>query len=163
MQLFKGDSALFEHGGIMLGLTRGRTALQEARDCGKSVALIDWFDPESAGEIGFAASDDKAAAVAAKLIADIGRAGLRIADRPGLIVMRTLAQLANGAADAVLEQVADEAGIDAALRFGANYPFGPFAWMDKLGRSRLAIILDGVASATGTGMYRPSYYLRDSA
>lgn len=161
-QLFQEGAVLTEFGGVMIGLTRGRTALQEAQDCRQPVALLDWFDPEGAGEIGFAASDGQAASVAESLIADLGRIGLRIADRPGLIVTRTLAQLANGAADAVLEQVADEAGIDAALRFGANYPFGPFAWMDRLGRQRVVNVLDGIASTTGTGMYRPSYSLRNS-
>jgi 3-hydroxybutyryl-CoA dehydrogenase len=161
--LLNGDDTLVAFGGIMIGLTRGRTAHQEALDCRQPVALLDWFDPEGSGEIGFCASNNEAAGVALSLIADLGRIGLRVADRPGLIVMRTLAQLANGAADAVVERVADETGIDAALRFGANYPFGPFVWMDRLGRQRLAAVLDGIATATGTGMYRPSYYLRDSA
>jgi 3-hydroxybutyryl-CoA dehydrogenase len=162
-QMVRGDSDLVDLDGVTIGLTRGRTARQEARECGRPVALLDWFDPQGSGAIGFAASNDQATSVAESLISGLGRLGVRTADRPGLIVMRTLAQIANGAADAVLEQVADEAGIDAALRFGANYPFGPFAWMDGFGRRRLVSVLDGIASATGTGMYRPSPYLRDSA
>jgi 3-hydroxybutyryl-CoA dehydrogenase len=161
--LFEGDGPLVAVGEVMIGLTRGYTAAQEARECGRPVALLDWFDPQASGEIGFSASSDEAAALAETVITDLGRIALRLADRPGLIVMRTLAQLANGAADAVVEQVADEAGIDAALRFGANYPYGPFEWMDRLGRARLAMVLDGIASATGTSMYRPSYFLRDCA
>ena len=50
-----------------------------------------------------------------------------------MLVLRTLAQLANSAADAVRDGVSDEADIDSAMRFGANYPFGPLAWARAFG------------------------------
>lgn len=147
--------------GISLGLTNGATARAESRRLGQSVALFDWTAGE--GLAGFAVSDEAAAPVALGVLAAQGRAGLQLADRPGLIVARTLAQIANAAADAVLEQVADEAGIDAALRYGANYPFGPFAFADKLGRAALVELLDAIAIETGEALYRPSPYLRATA
>jgi len=149
--------------GVLLGMTRGRSAHAEAVDQGKPVALLDWFKDDDGRDIAFAGSDDAASAVMADVIAAWSRPGRQVADRPGLIVCRTLAQLANAAADAVLEQVSDERGIDAALRYGANYPFGPFAWADEFGQGRLVALLDAVADETGEAMYRPSPYLRKFA
>ena len=153
-----GADGLVEENGVLLGATRGRTARHEAREAGKPVALFDFSDPAGDGLIAFAASDDEAEAVASQVVAGLGRPAVRIADRPGLIVSRTLAQIANAAADAVFEHVADEAGIDAALRYGANYPFGPFAFADRFGRDRLAEILTAIAASTGQAMYTPSQY-----
>lgn len=56
-----------------------------------------------------------------------------IDDAPGLIVTRTVAMLANLAADAVAQQVASGADIDTAMRLGTNYPLGPLAPADRWG------------------------------
>jgi 3-hydroxybutyryl-CoA dehydrogenase len=149
--------------GVMLGLTCGATARAESRRFGRPVALYDWTAPGNDGLTGFTVSHEEAVPVAVGVLAAQGRAGCRIADRPGLIVARTLAQIANAAADAALEQVADEAGIDGALRYGANYPFGPFAWADGLGRAALVELLDAIAAESGAAIYHPSAYLRATA
>jgi 3-hydroxybutyryl-CoA dehydrogenase len=146
--------------GVSVGKTAGRTALVESRALGVPVALFDWFSDDSGGPIGFSLSDEQALPAATGVLAGLSRPGVRIADRPGLIVARAFAQIVNAAADAVLEQVADEGGIDAALRFGANYPFGPFAWADRFGRANLIGLLDAIADETGESFYRPSQYVR---
>jgi len=153
----------FECDGIVMGTTAGATARAEALSRGRPVALFDWFAAEGTGPVGFAASEPAAVECAQSVLAALGRHGRVVADRPGLVVMRTLAQLANAAADAVFERVSDEAGIDAALRYGANYPFGPLAWADRIGRRQLVTLLDAIATETGEAMYRPSLYLRQSA
>ncbi|MDR7154012.1 3-hydroxybutyryl-CoA dehydrogenase [Sphingobium xenophagum] len=150
-------------GALFVGTTQGLTARQESKALGAPVILFDWSPDDAAGPIGFTLSDERARPEAHGLLAAQSRAGVEVADRPGMIVARTLAQLANAAADAVLEQVADEAGIDAALRYGANYPYGPFAWADRYGRAALVRLLDGIADGTGEAMYRPSQYLRNGA
>ncbi|MGK2910987.1 MAG: 3-hydroxyacyl-CoA dehydrogenase NAD-binding domain-containing protein [Sphingobium sp.] len=152
-----------ECAGVLLGMTRGRSAHAEAAVHGKPVALYDWFPADDGKDVAFSGSSAAAAAVLAEVLTAWSRSGRQIADRPGLIVCRTLAQLANAAADAVLEQVSDESGIDAALRYGANYPFGPFAWADGFDRGRLVAVLDAIADETGETMYRPSPYLRKFA
>lgn len=146
--------------GVMLGVTSGATARAEAARRGKPVAVVDWFAADGNGAVGFAASDGAAAECATKVLAALGRPAAELPDRSGLIVLRTLAQLANAAADAVLERVADDAGIDAALRFGANYPFGPLEWVERVGVGRVVAALDAIADETGEAMYRPSQYLR---
>lgn len=147
--------------GVVIGISVGRTAAGLSAETDKSVALIDWTQPDSEGPILFAASDGAAAEMAANLAGSLGRPAIRIADRPGLIVCRTLAQIVNTAADAVFEHVSGEDGIDAAMRFGANYPFGPFAWADLYGRARVRRMLVAVADETGEAMYRPSQYMRN--
>ncbi len=142
--------------GVSLRFTRGRTARAEAAEAGCPVALIDWFDGANARAAGFAASDESAAAVAAGVLAGWGLEPHRIADRPGLIVTRTLAQIANAAGDAVHEQVSDGEGIDNALRFGVNYPFGPVAWGARIGAAALVATLANIAAATGQPLYNPS-------
>jgi 3-hydroxybutyryl-CoA dehydrogenase len=144
--------------GAVVRFTRGQTARAEARIAGKPVVVLDWFETKSAKACGFAASDDAAAEVGTRLLSAWDLAPFRITDTPGLIVTRTLAQIANAAGDAVLEGVSDEAGVDSALRFGANYPFGPFAWAEQVGCEAIVLTLQAIAFSTGHAMYNPSQY-----
>lgn len=152
------DLAPFGIEGVNVRMSRGRTAREEQAECGMPTAVIDWFDPASATAAAFAASEDAAADVAARLLASWNLVPLRIADRPGLIVLRTLAQIANAAGDAVLERVSDGQGVDNALRFGANYPFGPVAWGVAIGPRAIIDVLTAIARGTGQPMYNPSEY-----
>ncbi len=113
-----------------------------------------------ADTIAFTAVDDRSAAVAAGLIQTGGRAALRVPDRPGLIVLRTLAQIANAAADTVADEITDAQGVDEAMLFGANHPEGPLAWVARFGAAPLARVLDNIAAATGDPIYAPSDGLR---
>src|SRR5262249_11686357 len=61
------------------------------------------------------------------LIRSLGCAPIWIADAPALIVPRVVAMLANEAAFALGEGVADADTIDTAMRLGANHPEGPLA------------------------------------
>lgn len=63
-------------------------------------------------------------------------AGIHLIDMPnqaGLPVARTVAMLANVAADAVDKQVCSLEDADKAMRYGVNYPQGPFIWADQIG------------------------------
>ncbi|HKR86851.1 MAG TPA: 3-hydroxyacyl-CoA dehydrogenase NAD-binding domain-containing protein [Phenylobacterium sp.] len=98
-------------------------------------------------------SDEPAAA---RLAGALGKQLLLVPDRPGQIVLRTLAQIANGAVDALRDGVADAAGIDEAMLFGANYPEGPLAWARRIGPRFLEQTLANIAEATGDALYAPS-------
>lgn len=148
----------FEARGITVRFTRGRTARDEAHEAGGPVALLDWFDGANASAAGFSVSDEAAVAVGAGLLLAWDLQPFRVADRPGMVIARTLAQIANGAGDAVLDGVSDETGIDTALRFGANYPFGPFEWARKVGPAWLTQTLRSIAHDTGRSIYSPSEY-----
>ena len=139
--------------GVRLAVSDGRPlAVRDDVD-----VLVDTArDFEIANTIGMTARDPAAAAAAAGLIQATGRAALLIPDRPGMLVLRTLAQLANAAADAVADDVASPAAIDEAMVHGANHPQGPLYWADRAGRRRVARVLTNIADATGDEMYRPS-------
>ncbi len=146
--------------GVRLAVSDGRPlAVRDDID-----VLVDAArDFEVAGTIVMTARDPAAAAAAAGLVQATGRAALLIPDRPGMLVLRTLAQLANAAADAVADDVADAAAIDEALVHGANHPQGPLHWAERAGRRRVADVLANIADATGDTMYLPSASLGGGA
>lgn len=99
----------------------------------------------------------------AQVIGLLQGAGLKVAvlsDTPGLAVLRTVAMLANEAADTVLHGVASAADVDLAMRAGVNYPQGPLAWADALGPGFVLRTLANLQAAYGEERYRPSLLLR---
>lgn len=82
-----------------------------------------------------------------------------VADVPGLILLRTVAMLANEAGDAVYQGVCDEAAADSAMLNGLNYPKGPLAWARALGGARICEVLEGLHRYYGDPRYRLSPYL----
>jgi 3-hydroxybutyryl-CoA dehydrogenase len=96
-------------------------------------------------------------------VALLQRAGFNVSllsDSPALAVLRTVAMLANEAADAVLQSVASAADIDLAMRAGVNYPQGPLAWADAVGLSHVLKVLENLQASYGEERYRPSLLLR---
>ena len=100
-------------------------------------------------------SDDAAAAAIGALQA-AGIAVSRIDDVAGLVVMRTVAMLANEAADAVTQGIASARDVDVALRNGVNYPRGPLAWADAIGLAHVCAVLRNLAAHYGESRYRIS-------
>ncbi len=86
----------------------------------------------------------------------IGRRSLAVADRPGQIVLRVLAQIANAAADTIADQIASGEDVDTAMRFGANHPEGPLTWARRAGNERVRTALANLARSTGDALYAPS-------
>lgn len=82
-----------------------------------------------------------------------------VADVPGLVLLRTVAMLANEGGDAVYQGVCDEAGADSAMLNGLNYPKGPLAWARAIGASRICEVLEGLHRYYGDPRYRLSPYL----
>ncbi len=80
----------------------------------------------------------------------------RFADVPGLAVMRTVAMLANEAADAVNQGVCSAEGADAAMKLGVNYPCGPLAWADHVGVAAIRDTLLNLGCFYGEDRYRVS-------
>jgi 3-hydroxybutyryl-CoA dehydrogenase len=80
----------------------------------------------------------------------------RIGDVAGLVAMRTVAMLANEAADAVNQNVASARDVDLAMRNGVNYPIGPLAWADRIGLTHVRTVLANLSSHYGDPRYRTS-------
>ncbi len=74
---------------------------------------------------------------------------------------RIISQIINEAYFAKEEDLASENDIDKAMRYGVNYPLGPFEWAKKIGRDKVALVLRELANVTGDPRYRMSLYLKE--
>ena len=77
-----------------------------------------------------------------------------IDDAPGMVVMRTVAMLANEAAEVVQQGIASVQDADLAMVNGVNYPRGPLAWADSIGTTLVQRVLANLAAAYGEERYR---------
>lgn len=152
-------------GQAVLALTDGRMATERAagEGCANLVLFDLAFDYARASRLAIAPADqasDQAIDDACALLQKAGLAVSRMADRPGLAIMRTVAMLANEGADAHLHGVATVADIDLAMKAGLNYPEGPLSWSDRLGAGRTFTVLTNIQNSYGEDRYRPSLLLR---
>lgn len=102
-------------------------------------------------------------AAADALVRAAGREPIWIADAPALIVPRVVAMLANEAAFALDEGVADRETLDLAMRLGANHPSGPLERGAALGYDRVVALLDHLRAEYGEERYRAAPALRRAA
>jgi 3-hydroxybutyryl-CoA dehydrogenase len=159
------DARVLRVGETLVHLTDGRSATQRAADNShEATVLADLtLDPLTARGIALARADHCSEAAFKAAVAVFQAAGLSVArldDVPGLAVMRTVAMLANEAADAVSQGVCDAAAADTAMCKGVNYPIGPLAWADAIGLPQVLAVLDHLAKAYGEDRYRASLLLR---
>lgn len=146
---------------VCIQLSTGISARELAHQTGHECAVIDWpYDNETPALLGFSSSNTEAAKYGAAFIEKLGAEMVEIQDRPGGIVFRTRLQLANCAADALLDQVASDKEIDQALIYGVNYPIAPFAWAKQIGVSAAIGALENIHAETGDPIYLPSEGLR---
>jgi 3-hydroxybutyryl-CoA dehydrogenase len=136
--------------GRQLRLTDGR----RARDFGPGTAVFD-LPLAPAGDIAYAGD-----AQTAEWLTRLGLTPRPVADLPGLVVARTIAMLVNEAADAVQQGVCTEAGADAAMKLGVNYPAGPFEWLAFWGADAVVALLNRLDHHYRGERYRVSPYLR---
>jgi 3-hydroxybutyryl-CoA dehydrogenase len=143
-------------------LTDGRTAAQVADEEHRPVLLLDLArDYESATLLGVAVSPAARTALPA-LAAALEPAGIRLVeldDVAGLIVMRTVACIANEAADLITWAGVEGAQIDTAMKLATAYPLGPLEWGDRLGPARLWQLLGHLQAHYGDPRYRRSPWL----
>lgn len=154
-------------GEAVLALTDGRMATERAKSEGTpNLVLFDLaFEFANTTRLALCTANqacDKARTDACALLQKAGIAVSVIEDRPGLVVMRTVAMLASQAADAALHGVATQEDIDLAMKAGLNYPDGPLSWSDRLGNSLVFEVLTNVQSSYGEDRYRPALFLREN-
>ena len=137
--------------GHQLCLTDGRRAAELSH----GAAVFD-LPLAASGDIAYAGDEATAA-----WLTVLGLTPRRVADVPGLFVARTIAMLVNEAADAVQQGVCDEAGADAAMKLGVNYPAGPFEWLALWGAAPVAALIDRLDHHHRGERYRVSPYLRN--
>lgn len=156
-----GDDALIQCDNAVLCVTDGRSATQRAAEQGTpNLVLLDLaLDYGKATRLAVTMAeqcDPQAFRAVVGFLQSAGYAVSRLADVPGMAVMRTVAMLANEAADAVNQGVCDAAGADIAMQKGVNYPRGPLAWADSIGLNYVMRILGNLAQVYGEDRYRVS-------
>ena len=63
----------------------------------------------------------------------IGKKYVQLPDEPGFISARIIAMIVNEAYFTTAEKISTEAEIDTAMKWGTNYPKGPFEWKQQIG------------------------------
>ncbi len=153
--------------GARLMLTNGPTAAEWAAESGiTDVAVFDRPVHAEPGALAYAVAPGASAAWqahAAGWLQALGFAPQRVADTPGLVVARTVAMLVNEAADAVQQGVCDEAGADAAMKLGVNYPAGPFEWLSRWSATEVVALLQALDGCYRGERYRVSPWLQRRA
>lgn len=151
--------------GAAVYLTDGRTATERAADSWHADTVIYdlLLDAAGATRIALARADqcsDAAYHAVVGMFQAAGFAVTRLDDVPGMAVMRTVAMLANEAADAVNQGVCSASAVDIAMQKGVNYPRGPLAWADSVGLEHIVAVLSNLAATYGEDRYRVSPLLR---
>jgi 3-hydroxybutyryl-CoA dehydrogenase len=151
--------------GAAIFLSDGRTATERANaNKHPDTVLYDLvLDAAGATRIALARADqcsESAWLAAVGLFQAAGFAVTQIDDVPGMVVMRTVAMLANEAADAVNQGVCSAEAVDIAMQKGVNYPRGPLAWADAVGIAHVVAVLSNLADTYGEDRYRVSSLLR---
>ena len=139
----------------------GRTATAIAAKAGiRDVVTYDLaFDYANCPRLAVARADSCSDAAYSAAVGALQAAGIavsRIDDVAGMLVLRTVAMLANEAADAVAQGIASAADVDLAMRKGVNYPRGPLEWGDALGPTFVRDTLVNLAAHYGEDRYRLS-------
>lgn len=163
-----GGAAFLECGTAKVFLTDGRTATQRAHDnvIHDTVLLDLALDFSTAKRVALAPADQCSAAAYRAVVGTFQAAGYavsRLGDVPGMLVMRTVAMLANEAADAVNQGVCGVQAVDTAMQKGVNYPRGPLAWADAIGLADLMAVLNHLAAIYGEDRYRTSPLIQRNA
>ena len=152
-------------GGAAVYLADGRSATERAAATWHpdTVTYDLLLDASKASRIALARADqcsDAAYNAVVGMFQAAGFAVTRLDDVPGMLVMRTVAMLANEAADAVNQGVCSARAVDIAMQKGVNYPRGPLAWADSIGLQQVVTVLANLAATYGEDRYRVSPLLR---
>jgi len=152
-------------GSATVALTDGRTANQIAVDeeLTQVVALDLARDFATTRRVALARGEDTTTSALADAVGLFRALGIEVSvidDLPGLIVARTIAMLANEAADAVMQRVATADAVDQAIKLGLNHPEGPLETADRIGLTLIDAILTHLQAQTGDDRYRSSLLLQ---
>ncbi len=149
--------------GVGIYRTDGRRAADWEKDLNKPVALVDIADNAKPNALAITYSPKAKKLMDGRLpeTQRLAKRWIIMPDRPGLINLRIISMIINEAATAVLLDIADEDGIDTALKGGVNYPKGAFVWLHEIGVETICHTLDALANYYGSGRYTVSPYLKD--
>lgn len=83
-----------------------------------------------------------------------------IQESVGFVAQRVIAMVINLACDIAQQAIASVDDINAAVRLGLGYPYGPIEWGDVLGSDKVLLTLERMTQITADPRYRPSPWLQ---
>lgn len=95
-----------------------------------------------------------------KISAEIGKTPVQVNEAAGFVVNRILIPMINEAAFIKMEGVSDIAGIDTAMKLGANHPMGPLELGDFIGLDICLAIMEVLYNETKDEKYAPQPLLK---
>ncbi|SEO03333.1 3-hydroxyacyl-CoA dehydrogenase [Acinetobacter sp. yr461] len=156
------DDNILQIDDIDLRLSQGESA--NIHYLSRKVVLMDWHhDFEQAQTLVLSHNELCEASDLAKVEAYFAQFGISvmwIKDHPALLTLRTIALLVNEACEASLHGVASLEDIDNAMKYGVNYPKGPYQWLTQMGGAYVLQTLNNLYALYGEEKYRASIYLK---
>ncbi len=131
------------------------------RKYGADVVRINGWNTFLKNEIIEAAGDDSLKRKAEIVFSTITKKVEWVPDVAGFISARIVASIINEAYFALEENVSSREAIDAAMKLGTNYPFGPFEWGQKIGLQNIYALLKNLSAAEKR--YEPALLLTKEA
>ncbi|ENU08710.1 3-hydroxyacyl-CoA dehydrogenase [Acinetobacter calcoaceticus] len=156
------DDNILQIDDIDLRLSQGESA--NIHYLSRKVVLMDWHhDFEQAQALVLSHNELCEASDLAKVeayFAQFGMSVMWIKDHPALLTLRIIALLINEACEASLHGVASLEDIDNAMKYGVNYPKGPYQWLAQMGGAYVLQTLNNLYALYGEEKYRASIYLK---
>ncbi|KIL40037.1 3-hydroxybutyryl-CoA dehydrogenase [Gordoniibacillus kamchatkensis] len=90
----------------------------------------------------------------------IQKKGILVYESPGYVTTRLICTLINEAMHTLAERVASAEDIDAAMRIGYSFGYGPLELADRFGLDSVLAALDRMFHEFGDIKYRPSFLLK---
>jgi len=106
-----------------------------------SFVRVNHWPPLFSGTVVEAAADASKRKDAEEIFRALGKTITWLPDNPGFITARVLACIINEAFLSLEEGVSTKEEIDAAMKLGTNYPFGPFEWAERIGTGEVNALL----------------------
>jgi 3-hydroxybutyryl-CoA dehydrogenase len=85
-----------------------------------------------------------------------------VEDRVGMVTPRIICMIINEAYYTVQEGTASKGDIDLGMKFGTNYPMGPFEWEAKIGNTDVYELLEALYEDTKEERYKISAALKQA-
>ena len=140
------------------------TAIAAATKRPQQVLGMHFFNPAPAMKlvevIRGARTNDETSQAVYGCAKDLGKNPVEVGEAPGFVVNRILIPMINEAAFIKMEGVSDIAGIDTAMKLGANHPMGPLELGDFIGLDICLAIMDVLYKETGDSKYRACPLIR---
>lgn len=92
----------------------------------------------------------------------IQKSGIQVYESPGFVTTRLICTLINEAMHTLAEGVASATDIDAAMKIGYDFSYGPLEMADRFGLDAVLAALNRMFLEFGDIKYRPSFLLKQT-